>query len=218
MRINKPWYVAASDIIGFEDPVTPPVVEPPVVEPPVAEPPTGKTYTEEEVAGLRSALEKERTERKANDKKLTAYEKAQQEKADAEKTEIQRLTDQGSRDSAKLQRLAEGFRASKVEGAVLAAAKAAKFTDPTDALRAEVLSAIGVEQDQDDPTQVTIDEASVTEAVKALAKAKPHYLGEQRQAPPTSGSKFGGGANNGPKLSEEQKLAAQYPALARRLG
>lgn len=215
MRINKPWYLTVTSIRGFEDPVTPPAGE---VTPPAGEvvPPVEEVKpAEEDTAGLKSALQKERADRKAMEKKLQAFEKAQQEKADAEKTEIERLTDQGSRSTAKLQKLAEGFRTTKVEAAIIKAASDAKFTDPTDALRKEVLDAIGVEQDEDDPTQVTVDEATVLAAIKKLAKDKPHYLGATKKVLPPSGSKFGG--NQAPQQqTQEQALRAQYPALARR--
>lgn len=224
MRSNKPWYLAAMTVRGFEDPpvVEPPVVEPPVVEPKVGEPnpDTGKVYTEDEVAGLKSALDKERKTAKENAKKLAAFEKAQKDKEDAEKSEIQRLTDQGISASEKLQKLSAGFRKSKVESAVVAAARKALFTDPTDALRPEVLEAIGVEQDEDDPTQVTIDSKTVEEAITKLAKAKPHWLTEvedpnKKKPRSPSGSKFGG-SNNTQTPSAEDKLAEMFPALRMR--
>lgn len=220
MKIDLPWYRAAKfAIVGFEEPVTPPapVVEPPVVEPPVVEPPADdkKVYTAEEIAGLQSALDKERKDRKAYEKELSGYRKAQQAAEDKDKTEVQRLSDEDARKATKLEKLAAGFRTAKVESAVLEAARAAKFTDPTDALRPEVLSIIGVEQDEEDPTQVTVDDATVTAAIKALAKSKPHYLGTQKPPPVISGSKFGG-PGGGSQVTEEQKLIASFPALARR--
>lgn len=171
----------------------------------------------EDTSGLKSALQKERANNKDLAKRLKAFEKAQQEKADAEKTEIQRLTDSSTKSSEKITKLATAFRTSKVEEAVLRAAGSAKFTDPTDALRVEVLNAIEVEQDEDDPSKVTVDADSVKKAVEALAKSKPHYLAQEedtrRQRPP-SGSKFGGSGGNKP--SRDEQLKAQYPALARR--
>lgn len=215
MRINKPWYLTVTSIRGFEEPVTPPAgeVTPPADEitPPVEEvkPP------EDDTTGLKSALQKERADRKAMEKKLQAFEKAQREAEDKEKTEIQRLTDQGSASTAKLQKLADGFRKNQVESAIVKAATDAKFTDPTDALRSEVIAAIGVEQDEDDPTQVTVDEATVLAAIKKLAKDKPHYLATTKKVLPPSGSKFGG--NQTPQQqTQEQMLRAQYPALGRR--
>jgi len=173
----------------------------------------------DDAAGLKSALQKERADRKALDKELKALRAAKQTADDAEKTEIQRLTDSSTATTAKLEKLAAGFRANALETAVLRAAGALKFRDATDALRTEVFSAIGLEQDEDDPTKVTIDEASVTAAVKALAKNKPHYLGTpDRTSAPKSGSQFGGSSNGqGSEASAKATLAAKYPALRGRI-
>jgi hypothetical protein len=177
----------------------------------------------EDVSGLKSALEKERTDRKALEKELKGFRTAAQTKADAEKTEVQRLTDANAAAIAKTTKLAEGFKTSAVRTAVLEAAGKAKFRDATDALTADVLAAIGVEQDEDDPTQVTIDAATVTEAIKQLAKKKPHYLatttpaGGQGGGTP-SGSKFGGSNNNGKVDPTKAALAERYPALRGRIG
>jgi hypothetical protein len=78
------------------------------------------------------------------------------------------------------------------------------------------------EQDEDDPSQVTVDEASVTAAVKELAKTKKHFIQSedggqqqrQRQAP-KSGSSFGGSGNQNKQTAEQQALVAKYPALRR---
>jgi hypothetical protein len=180
----------------------------------------GANSQTDDAAGLKSALQKERTERRAMEKELKAFRAAQTAKDDAEKTEVQRLTDQQTQASQRLQKLADGYRNNAVEAAILRAATEAKFRDPSDALRAEVLSAIGVEQDQDDPTAITIDSATVKDAVKALAKSKPHYLqapaGAQGTGAP-SGSKFGGGSNSGGKPDQNAALLKAYPALRGRI-
>lgn len=174
----------------------------------------------EDVSGLKSALEKERNDRKAMEKELKALRKAEETRTAAEKTEIERATDAASKESQKVAKLAAGFRNNAINEAVLKAAAAAKFRDPSDALRAEVLSAIGVEQDEDDPSDVTIDPKTVTEAIKNLAKSKPHYLltddGKQKQQTSKSGSSFGGGAPQSNLTADEAALAKRYPALARR--
>jgi hypothetical protein len=174
----------------------------------------------EDVSGLKSALEKERTDRKAMEKELKALRAAEEKRTAAEKTEIERATDTATKESAKVQKLAAGFRKNAVNSAILKAAGEAKFRDPSDALRVEVLDAIGVEQDEDDPSNVTIDPATVTAAIKALAKSKPHYLatddGKQQKQTPKSGSSFGGGAPQSNMTADEQALAKRYPALARR--
>jgi hypothetical protein len=174
----------------------------------------------EDVSGLKSALEKERNDRKAMEKELKALRKAEETRTAAEKTEIERVTDTATKEQQKVAKLAAGFRNNAVNEAVLKAAGAAKFRDPSDAIRPEVLAAIGVEQDDDDPSDITIDEKSVTEAIKNLAKSKPHYLltddGKQKQQTPKSGSSFGGGAPQSNLTADEQALAKRYPALARR--
>lgn len=179
----------------------------------------------EDVSGLKSALENERTDRKAMEKELKALRAAEQKRADADKTEVQRATETATKEAQRVQKLAEGFKKNAVNQAILKAAGAAKFRDPSDALRPEVLAAIGVEQDEDDPTQVTIDEATVTAAIKSLAKNKPHYLattgGQQQnggqQQKSKSGSQFGGTGNQSNLTADEQTLAKRYPALAHRL-
>lgn len=179
----------------------------------------GANSQTDDAAGLKSALQKERTERRAMEKELKAFRTAQQAAEDAKKDDVQRLTDQQNRDNEKLQKLATGFKNTAIEQAVLKAAATAKFRDPSDALRAEVLSAIGVEQDTDDPTSITIDSDSVTAAIKALAKSKPHYLqgpnGTQGSGTP-SGSKFGGTPPSGKEAAERAALLNKYPALRTR--
>jgi hypothetical protein len=176
----------------------------------------------EDVSGLKSALEKERNEKKALDKELKAYRKKEEERTAAEKTEIERATDTAAKEAARVQKLAAGFRNNAVNSAILKAAANAKFLDPSDALRTEVIEAIGVEQDEDDPSQVTIDEKSVVAAVKALATSKKHYVAsgdgsqQQQKQAPKSGSSFGGGAPQSNLTADEQALAKRYPALARR--
>lgn len=175
----------------------------------------GANSQSEDTAGLKSALQKERDSRKAMEKELAAFRKAQQAAEDAKKDDVQRLTDQQTRSTERLEKLAQGFKTSAVEQAILRAATEAKFRDPSDALRPEVLAAIGVEQDEDDPSQVTIDASTVKDAIKSLAKSKPHYLVTAGSGAP-SGSKFGGTTQQG-KTDRAAELAAKYPALRTRM-
>lgn len=172
-------------------------------------------YTDDDVSGLKSALQKERNERQKELKELKALRKAQQGREDAEKTDIERLTQAQERATEKIQKLANTLLNQAVESAILKAAQDAKFMDPTDALRPEILSAVTVTQDEDDPADITVDGDSVTAAVKALAKQKPHYLGGTTTSAP-SASKFGGAGGRGNTSTTEQKLAALYPALQNR--
>lgn len=171
----------------------------------------GKT---EDTAGLKSALEKERTDRKKLEKELKAFRTAQQQKEDSEKSEVERLKGENERNSTKATKLAQGFKDSAIRTAILEAAGKAKFRDPSDALRPEIIAALGVEQDDDDPTKVTIDEATVTQAIKDLAKSRPHYVGTEERRLPRSGSSFGGAGNqNNQGDAEKQDLMKKYPVL-----
>lgn len=171
-------------------------------------------------AALKKALENQRKITKAQDKELAAFRKAKQTQADAEKTEVDRLAAEKQRGEEKIAKLAIGYRSAAVEKAITEAAAKAKFKDPTDALRSEVIAAIGVEQDEDDPTKVEIDADTVAEAIKKLAKSKPHYLvgpaGTQGSGSP-SGSKFGGGGNGTTKDDATAALLRKYPALRGRV-
>lgn len=174
----------------------------------------------DDASGLKTALERERRDKKALEKELKLLRKGKQDQDDAEKTEIQRLTDHSTRQSEKVTKLAAKFKQSAVEAAVRKAAGNAKFLDPSDALRPDVLSAIGVEQDEDDPSEVTIDEASVVKAVTALAKAKPHWVQptEKKTTKPKSGSGFGGSTITQPQPDEAKaELIRKFPALQGRI-
>jgi len=175
----------------------------------------------DDTSGLKSALQKERDGRKALEKELAALKKADQKRADAELSEVERLRKENEAEKGKAIKLAQGFRQNAINQAILAAASEAKFIDPSDALRPEVLEAIVVEQDEDDPSNVTVDKATVTAAVKELAKTKKHFIrveGQQQQRQttgPKSGSSFGGSGNQTKQTAEQQALVAKYPALRR---
>lgn len=172
----------------------------------------------DDTAGLKSALQKERDSRKALEKQLSAIQKAEQKRADAELSEVERLKKENEAERAKATKLAQGFRRTAINSAILKAAADAKFIDPSDALRDEVIAAIGVEQDEDDPSNVTIDKATVVAAVKELAKTKKHFIqgDTQTRQVPRSGSRFGGSDGQNKQTAQEQELLAKYPALRTR--
>jgi hypothetical protein len=174
--------------------------------------PDDKSGKVDDTAGLKSALEKERADRKKLEKELKIFRTAKQAADDAEKDDVDRLTAERDRAAEKAVKLAAGFKTSAVEAAVIAAAGKAKFRDPSDALRPEVLSIIGVEQDDDDPTKVTIDAASLDQAIKDLAKNKPHYIGIEEKKLPKSGSTYGGKPSDG-KGDANAELKRKYPVL-----
>jgi hypothetical protein len=176
-------------------------------------PPAGQSQQGEDVTGLKSALEKERNDRKLLEKELKEFRTAKQAKEDADKTEVQRLTDYQTTLTERYTKLANGYRDSAIRDAVIKAATEAKFLDPSDALRAEVLSNLPVEQDEDDPTRVTIDLTELGKRVKKLGTDKPHYLAQAPRGAGKSGSTFGGSTGGNNQGSEQAALQSKYPAL-----
>ena len=164
---------------------------------------------EERLAALEVALEKERKLRRQAERDARKAKKSTKppEQKKAEDDEVQqRLTAAETRTA----RLAQGFLDSKVEAAVLAEARKQGFIDPTDALINDVLKEVDADQDDEDPTDVEVDQESVVDAVKALARKKKHLVGEGTSKV-KSGSKFRG--KGGEDKGSEAALTEHYPSL-----
>lgn len=179
----------------------------------------------DDLEGLKKALRAERELRKKAEKglKLTErekrkLEKAQQDIADAEKGETEAAKKKADEADTKVKGLAAKLRQRDIESAITKAARTARFRDPDDViaqLQRSNFAGIEVDQDDDDPSDIEIDEKSVEKAVKAIATKKPHWLladGEDT----ASGSKFGGKGGDKNKTTEQQ-LAERFPALRNRL-
>lgn len=163
------------------------------------------------VKGLKAALETERRERKALEKKIKAAEKVQEEAALAEKSEAEREKIRAEKAEEKATKLAAGFVRKSLDSAIDAAAKKAGFIDTDDALKGVDRSDIPVEQDEDDPSEVTIDTKAVERLVKALAAKKPHFIRTGTEDGEATGSGFGGSKPK-KKTAQDQDLE-NYPSL-----
>jgi hypothetical protein len=86
-----------------------------------------------------------------------------------------------------------------------------KFRDLDDALKLVERDDIDVDQDDDDPSQVDIDETSVNDALKKLAKSKPHLLIAGGDSGPSGGNL--GSQNKSKDQLDEDKLKELYPTL-----
>lgn len=161
------------------------------------------------VKGLKSALAAERRRANAAEKaaKTAAKEKAERELA--EKSEIERLQIKEQAANEKLQKLSDGYRNSAIDRAIEKAA--ADFVDPTDAIAGVDRKLIEVEQDDEDPSIVKVDQKSVTRLVKELSARKPHFLKKPGtdDGEPT-GSGFGGTKKTRNSETEEQALRKKY--------
>lgn len=177
-------------------------------------------------AGLKSALAKERQNAKAAAKTAKALERenrrlkaAQEEVDNAKKGETEAAKAKADKAAEQVTKLAGKLRTQAIESAVTTAARAAGFRDADDVmaqLQRNNFAGIDVDQDEDDPSDIDIDEKSVVKAVKAIAAKKPHLLianGDTSR----SGSQFNGGSRNNGNQTPEQVLRDRYPALNGRI-
>lgn len=174
------------------------------------------------IDALKSALRKERIARKAAErenkrlkaapvKKAAPTKKVAPKKGEAE--EVEEVEDNSAaiaEAERKAQRMATRLREKAVDAVILR--YAGDFQDPGDVLKLVNRSEIEVDQDDDDPSEIEVDEESVEDAVKALAKKKKHLLKSKEQQRSKSGSKMNGRRT---KTSEpsDQALRDKYSAL-----
>lgn len=169
-------------------------------------------------AGLKSALRKERAERKRLERELRKLGKKPVKKV-AKKAETATEGDEEDETSeaaqaaeARAEKLGTKLLKNAVDTAILKHGSDFKSSDELLALvdRKE----IDVDQDDDDPSEIEVDEESVRDAVKALAKKSPHLLKSKDARKVGSGSKLGGRSKKSKEPSEEE-LRKKYPGLRR---
>lgn len=180
----------------------------------------------DDLEGLRKALKSERDLRRKAEKglKLTDREKRKLEKAQAdikaaEDGEVAAAKTAAEKSAQQVTKLAGQLRQNALEGAITRAARALKFRDPDDAitqLQRSNFAGIDIDQDDDDPSDIEINQKTVDKAVKAIATAKPHWLIAAGDGSP-SGSSFNGGKPDGGKVDKNKEYAERYPALRNRI-
>lgn len=163
--------------------------------------------------GLKSALQKERRERKRLEREAKELKKFKDEAEGKTKSDTDKAKEDASKAESKAQKLAVKLRDSALDNAIIKAAGGLKFRDIDDALKLVDRDAIDIEQDDDDPSEIDLDEESVKTALEKLAKAKPHLIVAEGQGE-KSGSKFNGGKKPS-KQTDEDVLRSKYPALNR---
>lgn len=163
--------------------------------------------------GLKSALAKERAERKRLEKEAKELRKYKDDADSKDKSESDKAKDDASKAESKAQKLAVRLKETAVDNAIIRLGGKLKFRDIDDALKLVDRELITVDQDDDDPSEVDLDEGSVKSALEKLAKAKPHLIIAEGQEE-KSGSKFNGGKKS-TKEADEEALRKAYPALNR---
>lgn len=163
------------------------------------------------VKGLKAALAAERKKNAALEKKQKAADKAKADAELAEKSEVEQAQIKIQQAEERAQKLANGFLQSNINAAIREAAKDLGFIDTDDAIAGVERSGIVYEQDDDDPSEVEVDTASVVVAVKALAKKKPHFVRTGTDDGEPTGGQFGGSRKK--KKTTDDALKEKYSAL-----
>lgn len=172
--------------------------------------------TKEDVKKLKEAARKERVEKRALAKELK--ELKGQKQTEQVQEETKQVEQQQRVNDERLAKLAAGFRDARVEqvvAKVAAALNAASPEDVYDHLKLRNFPDIDVDQDDDDPTKVTVDEDDVKAAVKKVLKAKPHWVKGAAGDGTPSGSQFRPGGSRKPELDKDA-LQSRFPALKNR--
>lgn len=171
----------------------------------------GETKSKEDFDALQKALAAERRTTKRLARENTRL-KATKETKEAEKDEsVEEAKQREQAATARAEKLAAGLLKRDIDTAIKEAARDLKFLDVEDALNGVDRSAIVFDQDDDDPTDIDIDEDTVKAAVKALATRKPHFLNRGTDDGDPTGSSFGGTRKK--KQADEEALRAHYPSL-----
>jgi hypothetical protein len=168
-----------------------------------------KPVTQKDIRGLKSALKKEREARKLAQRELRKLKAKPKVTKKANSDDSEEDKDQGP--SEREVRLAARLRDQAVDQVITKFASKMNFVDIEDAINLVSRKDIDVNQDEDDPTDVIIDEETVEDALKDLIKRKKHLV----QAPVSkvrSGSKVTG-KNNGKKVTDKEALKKKYRAL-----
>jgi hypothetical protein len=172
---------------------------------------------------LKGALKKEREnartaskELKKAQRELKRLQAKQEEKDTAEKGETEAAKAAEKKAAEKVTRLATRLRDQAVESAVTKAANKIGFRDADDVMAVLARSNfkdLDIDQDEEDPADIEIDEKSVEKALKAIADKKPHWLIADGETD-ASGGRFNRGKKPPVKTTEEQ-YKEKYSALRR---
>lgn len=169
-------------------------------------------------AGLKSALRAERLaartankELKEAQRKLKQADKREADRLLAEKSEIEQAQARELESKTKIEKLSAGLLQRTLKSAIVEAATQLRFADPQDAVSMVDRDSIVFSQDEDDPSEIEIDQKTVVAAVKALASKKPHFLKSGTEDGEPTGGQFGG-AKKKKKTSDDQ-FKDKYPSL-----
>ncbi len=193
------------------------------------------TVSREEFERVRAALRKERQGHRATKSELKKAQRGQgappAKKGAKQESDDERARQEAEREAAsREEKIAAKLATKAVDSTIVRVAaklasdakKPIKFQDIDDVISLVNRGDIDVDQDDDDPSEIEVDEDSVREALKSLAKKKPHLLVTGTSSSNNGGDKGGktgskfGGKKGDQKTADEATLVKKYPALGRR--
>jgi hypothetical protein len=170
------------------------------------------TPPKEDTEGLRKALASERKANKANARELKKLRRLQEQGKNKDETEKDAAIRERDEEKTKTAKLATRLEREAVNSVIIKHATKLGFRDLDDALALVDRAAFVVDQDEDDPSDIDIDEDSIKAALSSLKTKKPHLiLSANEQQPSGDNAGNGGGKQD---LTEEQ-LRTLYPSLQR---
>jgi len=167
--------------------------------------------SKEDFEAVQKALDAERRITKRQERELKRLRITQETGKEEKQEDLERTRQESEAVKAQNQKLAAGLLTRDVDAAIREAAKDAKFIDPEDAVNGVDRSKIVAEQDDEDPTDIFVDETTVQAAVKALATKKSHFIRSGTDDGDATGSPFGGSKKK--KQQDEEALRELYPSL-----
>ena len=169
---------------------------------------------EDDYEELKGALAKERAKAKRLERENNRLKRKKADNDGAEAQEEQKAIEEAQaklkESNTKVERLATKLRNDARDAAILAEARKLKFIDPTDALTDAIRSQVEIDQDDEDPSDIEVDLASVTDAVKKLANSKKHLIGKPNDGEP-SGGRFSSRRRQDDDAGDD--LTEVYPSL-----
>ncbi|WNO27789.1 scaffolding protein [Microbacterium phage Huwbert] len=171
-----------------------------------------KASKDKDLAALQKALAAERRNNKKLDRENRKLKAGKTEESEQEQADLETERNRSREATQKAEKLAAGLLQRDLNAAIEKAARAAGFLDPDDAIAGVDRTKIDFDQDDEDPTDIDIDEDTVKAAVKALATKKPHYLTRGTEDGDATGSPFGGSRKKG-KKTDADTYRELYPSL-----
>jgi pyruvate/2-oxoglutarate dehydrogenase complex dihydrolipoamide acyltransferase (E2) component len=186
---------------------------------------------EQSLTKVKATLRKERNLRKEAQRKLkeagisTSSDSgggSGGDKGSKQDAQAQREAEEERRKSAEREkRLATRVATQAVDTVIIRLAPSFGFMDVDDAVRLVNRKDVDVDQDDDDPAIIDVDEDDVKRALRALAKSKPHLLkpkegkkedeGGGGDGKPKTGSKFN--SKKDKNATNLEDLKKRFPAL-----